>query len=203
MVQSRPIRQEYIGLVCLVSAGNGMRKRRILPTCIRSVPLGADLLLLWRYIMRLVTINPILVNLFSEDTEMLSNNRRPCALIIRLKYKQRNYQFAVPLRSNINGSAPKNLYFPLPTRSTTRSGNRHGLHYIKMFPVKDDYIYRFRIEGNEFATMIKSILDRNENQIIKECQQYLWEYENGNKPLYSTDIDKLISLLETLTNPGD
>lgn len=146
--------------------------------------------------MRLVTINPALIRKFSSDKEMLQKTQRPCALIMRLKYKCRNYTFAVPLRSNISGSAPKETYFPLPPRKTTKSGHRHGLHYIKMFPVDKQSIIRYRTDGNVFAALIKGILDRSEKAIISECQSYLDNYSKGVRYDYSTDIDLLLSLLE-------
>ena len=62
-------------------------------------------------------------------------------------------------------NTPKDQYFALPTRSTTRAGNHHGLHYIKMFPVTKKYLIRYRTEGNAFATMIQSVIDKNERRI--------------------------------------
>ena len=129
---------------------------------------------------------------------MLRKTGRPCVLIIRLNYKGRNQDFAVPLRSNISANTPKNQYFNLPTRSTTKPGNRHGIHYIKMFPVSKKYLLRYRTEGNNFATLIKNVVDKNEKQIISECREYLDRYSNGEKPEFATDIDTLIDILETL-----
>ena len=56
------------------------------------------------------------------------------------------YDFAIPIRSNIPASAPKNQYFALPPRPQTRPKNRHGLHYIKMFPVTKQYLIRYRTD---------------------------------------------------------
>lgn len=145
--------------------------------------------------MKLVTIHSSVIKLYKRDPEMLLKEKRPCALIMRLKYKGHNYSFAVPLRSNIAGSAPKETYFPLPPRSSTHSGNRHGVHYVKMFPVDKSHLIRYRTEGNMFASLIKGILDKNEKQIIRECQDYLDKYERGIKYSYCTDIDLLLSLI--------
>ena len=92
-------------------------------------------------------------------------------------------------------SAPKEQYFALPPRPQTRPKNRHGLHYIKMFPVTKQYLVRYRVEGNIFATLIQNIIDKNKKQIVDECQQYLDLYGQGIKPAYSTDIDYLIEQL--------
>ncbi len=70
----------------------------------------------------------------------LWKNMRPYVLVIRLKYIEKSYDFAVPIRSNIPAAAPKDQYFALPPRPTTRPKNRHGLHYIKMFPVTKQYL---------------------------------------------------------------
>lgn len=148
--------------------------------------------------MRLVTINNKCLKAYIKDPEMLQKSKRPCALIVKLKYKGKRYDFAIPLRSNINPSAPKEQFFPLPPRKTTKEKYRHGVHYIKMFPVKSDFLIRFRTEGNAFATLTKQILDHNEKTIVKQCQAYLEKYEKGIRPAYSTDIDYLIKCMEEI-----
>ena len=142
--------------------------------------------------MRLVTMKSTSLQKYTVDPEMLQKATRPCALIVRLPYKGKRYDFAVPIRSNINPSAPKDQYFPLPPRSSTKSRCRHGLHYLKMFPVDRAFLIRFRTEGNPEAERLKAIIDRNEKQIIAECKEYLKKYENGIHPPFSTDIDLLI-----------
>lgn len=145
--------------------------------------------------MKLVSINNSLLLKYSDDSEVLQKSTRPYVLVIRLKYKNTDYDFAVPIRSNIPASAPKNQYFALPPRPQTKPKNRHGLHYIKMFPVSKKYLVRYRTDGNIFATLIKNIIDKNSKQIVAECQRYLDLYSEGIKPQYSTDIDYLIEQL--------
>lgn len=145
--------------------------------------------------MKLVSINNSLLLKYSGDSEVLQKSTRPYVLVIRLKYKNTDYDFAVPIRSNIPASAPKNQYFALPPRPQTKPKNRHGLHYIKMFPVSKKYLVRYRTNGNIFATLIKNIIDKNSKQIVAECQRYLDLYSEGIKPQYSTDIDYLIEQL--------
>lgn len=146
--------------------------------------------------MRLVTLNSKVLKHYLKDPEMLRDARRPSVLVIRMTYKGKRYDFAVPLRSNINPSAPRNEYFPLPTRSTTRSKCHHGIHYIKMFPVNRSDLHPFRTEGNPFAELVKNVIDKNEKSIVSECKAYLSAYEAGIRPAYSTDIDLLISLMK-------
>ena len=145
--------------------------------------------------MKLVSIHNALLTKFSNDREVLLKSSRPYVLLIRLKYKEHNYNFAVPIRSNIPASAPKNQYFALPPRPQTRPKNRHGIHYIKMFPVTKQYLVRYRTEGNEFSTLIQTIIDKNSKQIIKECQTYLDSYSKGIHPNFSTNIDYLLHQL--------
>lgn len=149
--------------------------------------------------MKIVTVNQTLLKEFQKDPEVLRKTARPCVLIIRLKYKGVNRSFAVPLRSNISSNTPKDQYFALPTRPTTRAGNHHGLHYIKMFPVTKKYLVRYRTEGNVFATTIQTVIDKNEKRIVTECQKYLDDYSKGHRLPFSTDIDLLLSILDSLS----
>lgn len=64
--------------------------------------------------MRLVKIDATLFEIYREDQEVLTKTKRPYVLVLRLAYKDDTYDFAVPLRSNISASAPKDQYFPLP-----------------------------------------------------------------------------------------
>ena len=112
--------------------------------------------------MKLVTINNALLLKYTGDSEVLQKSTRPYVLVVRLKYKDACYDFAVPIRSNIPASAPKDQYFALP--------------YIKMFPVTKQYLVRYRTEGNSFATLIHDIIEKNSKQIVDECQHYLCIY---------------------------
>ncbi len=144
--------------------------------------------------MRLVSIGTTLFDKYKNDPKVLTKSKRPYVLVIRLKYKEKNYDFAVPIRSNIP-AAPKDQYFALPSRPTTRPKNRHGLHYIKMFPVTKQYLRRYHTKDNQFATLIQAIIDKNTKIIVDECQAYLNAYAKGHHPQFSTDIDYLLSQL--------
>ncbi len=152
--------------------------------------------------MKLVTVDPALLKKYQTDPEVLQKDSRPYVLIIRLKYKGSKQDFAVPIRSNISSSTPKWQYFPLPPRPSTRPRNRHGIHYIKMFPVSKQYLVRYRTEGNAFATLIQNIINDHSKQIVSECQLYLSEYEKGNRPRYATNIDVLLQQLQNQHSPS-
>lgn len=133
---------------------------------------------------------------YGTDKELMFNkNGRPCILIMKLKYKGVNHKFAVPLRSNITADVPKEQYFALPPNSVTRKGNRHGVHYIKMFPIDNKYLQKYRIGNNTYLLQVKSILDKNEKQIINSCQEYLTKYEQGLGSPMTPDIDGILSWL--------
>jgi hypothetical protein len=68
-----------------------------------------------------------------------------------------------------------------------------------MFPVTKKYLIRYRTEGNVFATTIQNVIDKNEKRIVTECQKYLNDYSNGRRLPFSTDIDLLISILDSLS----
>ena len=144
--------------------------------------------------MKLVSLYSRDLQTYTIDSEMLKKSHRPCVLILRLKYKGARIDFAVPLRSNIPPSAPKNHYFALPPRPTTKSGHRHGIHYIKMFPIDRTKAQKFNTD-KMFYSIIKAIIDKNEKLIVSSCQKYLKDYESGIKPPFSTDIDLLLNQL--------
>ncbi|MDY2991744.1 MAG: hypothetical protein SOR91_09780 [Hornefia butyriciproducens] len=157
----------------------------------------ASLILLGGF-MKVISLKPQELKKYLVDPEMLHKAKRPCALIIKLIYRGKRLDFAVPFRSNISPSAPTEQYFPLPPRGTTKDGHRHGLHYIKMFPVDKTKVNKFHMD-DMYYKIIYAILNRNEKRIIKDCQDYLRRYENGSRPEYSTDIDLLIQILEENT----
>ena len=103
--------------------------------------------------MKIVSVKSSLLEEYRKiDREMLDKHGRPCLLVVRLKYKGKNRMFAVPFRSNIPGNVPKEQYFSLPPRSTTQSGKRHGIHYIKMFPVEKPFLERYRLDTPSSST---------------------------------------------------
>ena len=150
--------------------------------------------------MKIVSVKSSLLEEYRKiDNEMLDKHGRPCLLVVHLKYKGKKRMFAVPFRSNIPGNVPKEQYFSLPPRSTTQNGKRHGIHYIKMFPVEKPFLERYRLDTPS-SSLCASILEKNKKKIIDDCQAYLTKYENGNCPSYSTSIDKMIEKLAQLYN---
>ena len=149
--------------------------------------------------MQLVKVKQSFYNeckIHNTDSELMFNEcGRPCVLIIQLKYKGVLQKFVVPLRSNISGKTPSSQYFSLPPNPDTKPGNSHGIHYIKLFPIKDKYIDNYLISGDSFKIMIKRIIDKNEPTIVKACKDYLSEVEKGNKHYMTPDIDGILSWL--------
>lgn len=85
--------------------------------------------------MKIVSISQDFFDLVDGDRELMLKHNRPCIVVVRLRFRGKRRDFAVPLRSNIAPNVPKDQYFALPPRPTTRPGCRHGIHYIKMFPI--------------------------------------------------------------------
>lgn len=105
-----------------------------------------------------VKISEKYFDLCGDDPELsFRKNRRPHLLVLSLKYKGRTSLFAVPLRSNIPSVESKELYFALP-----RSGNHHGIHYIKMFPITKKYQEKFWIGNNSSYILYQNIVNKHE-----------------------------------------
>lgn len=147
--------------------------------------------------MRIVSISDDFLKRFATgDREFMPKRGRPCLLVVRLKFRGRRRDFAVPFRSNIAPNIPKSQYFALPPRPTTKPQHRHGIHYIKMFPVERRFLRRFRTDGNSYYETIERILAKHEREIVSSCQHYLLAYERVGKPRYAVDLDRLIALLD-------
>ncbi len=129
--------------------------------------------------------------------ELMENEMgRPCVLLLNLEYRGIKREFVVPLRSNISGTAPKWQYLSLPPNAKTKPGKRHGVHYIKLFPISDAYINKYVIDGDDFLIKINDILHRKQNDIVEACQNYLVECESGNIHSMTPNIDGIISWLD-------
>lgn len=148
--------------------------------------------------MRLVSIDPDYLELLSShDREFMRKHGRPCVLVLRLLFRGRRTDFAVPLRSNIAPNVPRDQYFPLPPRPSTKPRHRHGIHYIKMFPVSKTMLRRFRTEGNSYYEMLRTHIDTHTRDIVRACQSYLEKYEAEGRPRFAVDIDRAIKLMDS------
>lgn len=154
--------------------------------------------------MRLVKVNQAFYELCKEngvDGELLQDkDGRPCVLLVTMKYKEKDRDFVIPLRSNISGKTNTREFKSLPPNKNTRKGNRHGIHYTKMFPVSKDYIETYLIDQNDYLSKVKAIIDRSEKEIIKSAKDYLYRYENGRKHPFAPDIDGIIKMLDDRVN---
>lgn len=151
--------------------------------------------------MRLVTIKEAFFNIFDFPTEIMhkdkDGNDRPFLMVLSLKFRGKKQSFALPFRSNIQvNKSTKGLYFPLPRRHSTKDNHAHGLHYIKIFPIDKTYCNKFTFPQTDYNTRLINYISKNVSTIVKEAQTYLGEYENGLRPNYCTDIDRMISALD-------
>lgn len=68
--------------------------------------------------MRIVSISDDFLERFAAgDREFMQKYGRPCLLVVRLKFRGKRRDFAVPFRSNIAPNVPKDQYFALPPSS--------------------------------------------------------------------------------------
>ena len=113
---------------------------------------------------------------------------------MKLIYKGKYRDFVVPMKSNISPKTDKATFFALPPNKRTRAGNYHGIYYIKLFPINRIYIQPYLISEDKYMQNIQKIFDKPENkkEIIGYCQNYLTQYEAGNKNYYTPDIDLII-----------
>ena len=131
-----------------------------------------------------------------ERQLLKTKDGRPSVLLVMLHYRGKDRDFIVPLRSNIPNKAEEWEFKKLPPNKDTKPGNHHGIHYIKIFPIKKQYIDKYHIDKSGYLQMIKSIIDKSTKEIVEACQKYLEQYEKGDKHCFSPDIDAIISLLE-------
>lgn len=131
--------------------------------------------------MKIVSISQDFFDLVDGDRELMLKHNRPCIVVVKLRFRGKRRDFAVPLRSNIAPNVPKDQYFALPPRPTTRPGCRHGIHYIKMFPITKSYQRRFRTEGSAYYETLQRIIDGNTKRIVSECQAYLDRFDTPEK----------------------
>jgi len=151
--------------------------------------------------IRLVSIKEDFFNIFDFPTEIMTKefggDDRPFLVILRLKYKDETQSFALPFRSNIQVN--KNtigLYYPLPRRKTTKPNHVHGLHYIKMFPINIQYCNKFVLSESNYNKILVEYIEKNISKIVKESQEYLVKYEHGERPLFCTDIEKMVNAIK-------
>ena len=130
------------------------------------------------------------------DRELMLKHNRPCIVVVRLRFRGKRRDFAVPLRSNIAPNVPKDQYFALPPRPTTRPKlpPRHPLH--QDVPHNQAYQRRFRTEGSAYYETLQRIIDGSTKRIVSECQAYLDRYEQEGRPRFAVDIDRIVVLLE-------
>ena len=73
--------------------------------------------------MKIVSISQDFFDLVEGDRELMLKHNRPCIVVVRLRFRGKRRDFAVPLRSNIAPNVPKDQYFALPPRPKTRPGS--------------------------------------------------------------------------------
>lgn len=150
--------------------------------------------------MRLVKVKKTFFTLCEKENVhnqlMRTKSGRPGVLIVKMSYRGVMRNFVVPLRSNIPGKAEEWEFKKLPPNKDTKPGFRHGVHYIKLFPITKDYIDKYNIDNSKYLLTVNTILDNSTKEIVDACQAYLKKYERGEKHKFSPDIDGIIRVLD-------
>ena len=60
--------------------------------------------------MKIVSISQDFFDLVEGDRELMLKHNRPCIVVVRLRFRGKRRDFAVPLRSNIAPNVPKDQY---------------------------------------------------------------------------------------------
>lgn len=146
--------------------------------------------------MKIVSIPQDFFDHAEGDRELMLKHNRPCIVVVRLRFRGKRRDFAVPLRSNIAPNVPKDQYFALPPRphDAPQLPPRHPLH--QDVPHNQAYQRRFRTEGSAYYETLQRIIDVNTKRIVSECQAYLDRYEHEGRPRFAVDIDRIVVLLE-------
>lgn len=149
--------------------------------------------------IKIVTINEKFFELFNDgsDNELLlirkDMHRRPCLIVVKIKFNGKTYDFALPFRSNINPSTPKDTFYNLPPRKTTKPKHYHGIHYAKAFPIDEKYFENYSYGGDFLEELILAKVEKEIKVIIDEFKKYLQKYENGEKVLYCVNLENAIN----------
>jgi len=138
-------------------------------------------------------------DLYNIDRELLNNeenkHNRPYVIILRLKYKNVRQDFAIPFRTNIQNTLKSFEYFSLPPRKETKQNHIHGLHFAKMFPIINKYLEKYNYPDNNHATLTLSVLNKNIDKLVSMAQNYINEFEKGNRVNYCTDIEAIFNAI--------
>lgn len=70
--------------------------------------------------MKIVSISQDFFDLVDGDRELMLKHNRPCIVVVRLRFRGKRRDFAVPLRSNIAPNVPKDSTLrchPAPRRA--------------------------------------------------------------------------------------
>lgn len=132
-----------------------------------------------------------------NDKELLHNDnlKRPYLIILKLKYKGKTLDFAIPFRSNIQPETENWQFYSLPPNNTTKDKHHHGLHFTKMFPINKEYKEKFHTSKNIFfQKIIEAKIKKDLKLIVKKAQKYLNRYET-EKIEFAVKIDEIIKIL--------
>lgn len=134
-----------------------------------------------------------------NHTETGVEKDRLNALLVRMKYKDKNREFVVPLSHAIKTDKNHSqTYFPLDNFDT-KNRRVGGLFFKKCLPVNKNVYEVVKIRKPHYISLAK-LINAKEKEIINSFKIYLSEYvskQNAGKTFnFSTDIDKILQFLD-------
>ena len=121
------------------------------------------------------------------------------ALLVRIKYKGKNREFAIPLSHAIKMNKNHKLtYYPLDSLDIEKK-TVGGLYFKKCLPVNCKLYTETIITKEPFLSIYRTVQEK-ENDIIKRFRTYLEEFsaklKAGKSFSFSTSIDKILTFLD-------
>ena len=140
------------------------------------------------------------------DTEIMINHTetgvekdRLNALLVRIKYKDKSREFAIPLSHAIKTNKNHKLtYYPLDNYNPENK-TVGGLYFKKCLPVSSK-LYTETIITKEPFLSIYNLVQEKAHDIVNRFKVYLDEYVSKQKAgkgfSFSTDIDAILKFLD-------
>ncbi|CAI2674925.1 hypothetical protein AKUG0414_UNKNOWN100070 (plasmid) [Apilactobacillus kunkeei] len=126
-------------------------------------------------------------------------NERACLLVVKMYYRNDEYKFLIPWRSNVPTSVTKqkNLVYKLPPTTHTKKGHIACLDFRKSVIVPKNFrnAYEKFNEVDDRDNKSILIIEKNLDKIIKSFKLYLEQYVyDKNKIAFSVDLDRIINI---------
>lgn len=126
--------------------------------------------------------------------------KRACLLIIKMFYKNEEYKFMIPWRSNIPSALgkQKNIVYKMPPTYKTKKGHIACLDFRKAIIVPKHFSNAY----NKFVLTENSdknsthFIEKHLKEIVQSFKCYLQKYEKNKEDIkFCVDIDRIIRIV--------